>query len=65
MVKANVNGIDVVFSSRKGDILVCKNGAGVDFSEEIAKEILLEDEITVKVTLRRIGFTYSAPAYYY
>ena len=26
-------------------------GAGVDFSEEIAKEILLEDEITVKVTL--------------
>ena len=50
-VETNVNGVDVVFSSRKGDILVCKDGAGVDFSEEIAKEILLEDEITVKVTL--------------
>ena len=50
-VETDVNGIDVVFSSRKGEILVCKDGAGVDFSEEIAKEILLEDEITVKVTL--------------
>ena len=50
-VETDVVGIDVVFSSRKGDILVCKDGAGVDFSEELAKEILLEDEITVKVTL--------------
>lgn len=50
-VETDVNGIDVVFSSRKGEILVCKDGAGVDFSEELAKEILLEDEITVKVTL--------------
>ena len=50
-VETNVNGVDVAFSSRKGEILVCKDGAGVDFSEELAKEILLEDEITVKVTL--------------
>ena len=50
-VETDVNGIDVVFSSRKGEILVCKDGAGVAFSEEVAKEILLEDEITVKVTL--------------
>ena len=50
-VEIDVNGIDVTFSSRKGDILVCKDGAGVAFSEEIAKEILLEDEITVKVKL--------------
>ena len=50
-VPTDVNAVDVVFHSAKGDILVCQNGAGVDFSEEIAKEILLESEITVRVTL--------------
>lgn len=47
----NVNKVFVSFVSRKGEIAVCENGAGVDFSEEIAKEILLEDEITIKITL--------------
>ncbi len=47
----NVNKVFVSFVSRKGEISVCENGAGVDFSEEIAKEILLEDEITIKITL--------------
>ena len=37
--------------SRKGNIAVCKNGAGIDFSEETAKEILLEDEIEILVNL--------------
>ncbi len=45
----DVNAVDVRFQSAKGDILVCENGAGVDFSEEIAKEILLEDEITIEI----------------
>ncbi len=51
--KANVdiNKVDVSFESNKGNILVCKNGAGVPFSEEIAKEILLEDEIDILVNL--------------
>ena len=49
--KVDVNKIDVYFSSVKGDILVCKNGSGVDFSEEKAKEILLEKEITIKINL--------------
>lgn len=49
--EVDVNKIDVSFSSVKGDILVCKNGRGVDFSEEKAKEILLEDEITVNISL--------------
>ncbi len=48
----DVNTVDVRFQSAKGDILVCQNGAGVDFSEEIAKEILLEDEIIIEVFLR-------------
>ncbi len=47
----DVNKVDVSFVSNKGEIVVCQNGAGVDFSEEKAKEILLEDEITIKVVL--------------
>ncbi|MBO4360730.1 MAG: bifunctional glutamate N-acetyltransferase/amino-acid acetyltransferase ArgJ [Eubacteriaceae bacterium] len=43
--------IDVSFISKKGEIVVCTGGRGVDFSEEKAKEILLEDEITIKVCL--------------
>lgn len=49
--QVDVNKIDVYFKSRKGEILVCKNGAGVDFSEEKAKEILLENEIEIIVDL--------------
>ena len=37
--------VDVEFSSFKGIIPVCKNGSGIPFSEELAKEILSEDEI--------------------
>ncbi len=47
----DVTKIDVSFTSAKGTIVVCRNGAGVDFSEEKAKEILLEDEIKVNVEL--------------
>ncbi|MBO5542514.1 MAG: bifunctional ornithine acetyltransferase/N-acetylglutamate synthase, partial [Acholeplasmatales bacterium] len=47
----DINKVDVDFKSRKGQIAVCRNGAGVPFSEEIAKEILLEDEIEVVVNL--------------
>lgn len=49
--KVDVDKIDVSFKSCKGEILVCKNGAGVEFSEEKAKEILLEDEIQVLINL--------------
>ena len=47
----DITKVDVTFKSKKGEILVCRDGAGVDFSEETAKEILLEDEITIKVKL--------------
>ncbi len=47
----DIRKIDVSFKSNKGEILVCKNGAGVDFSEEKAKEILLEKEIEILVSL--------------
>ncbi len=47
----DVNKIDVSFKSNKGEIAVCQGGAGIDFSEEIAKEILLEDEIEILINL--------------
>ncbi len=47
----DVTKIDVSFISAKGEILVCKNGSGVEFSEEKAKEILLEKEIVTKIEL--------------
>ena len=47
----DVNKIGVFFCSKAGQIEVCRNGAGVPFSEEKAKEILLEKEIEIKLTL--------------
>ena len=49
--EVDVSRVDVSFKSVKGEIEVCKNGAGVEFSEEKAKEILLEKEIGIMVTL--------------
>ncbi len=47
----DVAKIDVDFVSAKGGIAVCKDGAGVPFSEERAKSILLEKEIEVLINL--------------
>ena len=47
----DINKVDVDFESCKGSIAMCRDGAGVPFSEEEAKVILLEDEIHVLVTL--------------
>lgn len=57
----DVNKIDVGFKSPKGEILVCKNGAGIDFSEEKAKNILLEKEIEILIDLN--DGDYSATAW--
>jgi len=47
----DVNKVEVAFYSKAGTITVCKNGAGVDFSEETAKKILLENEVTIDIDL--------------
>ena len=47
----DVERVDVAFRSEKGTVEVCKNGAGIEFSEEIAKEILLEKEIEILVSI--------------
>ena len=47
----DITKIDVAFESVKGNLPVCKNGAGIPFSEEKAKEILLEDKINILIDL--------------
>ena len=47
----DVQRVDVTFRSPKGTVEVCKNGAGVPFSEEEAKAVLLEKEIEILVKL--------------
>ena len=56
----DVTKVDVSFTSLKGTIPVCKDGSGIEFSEEIAKEILLEKEITINVGLNSGEFTSTA-----
>ena len=58
--KVDITKIGVSFRSAKGQILVCENGAGVPFSEELAKEILLEKEIEILITLGNGPYTASA-----
>ena len=56
----NINKVDVSFRSAKGTIAVCRNGSGVLFSEEIAKEILLEKEIEILVCLGKGPYSANA-----
>ncbi len=49
--KVDVSKVGVSFRSCKGTVEVCRNGAGVEFSEELAKEILLEKEIEILICL--------------
>ena len=56
----DVTKVDVSFTSAKGTIPVCKDGAGIEFSEEIAKEILLEKEIIINVELNSGDFSSTA-----
>ena len=39
--------------SLAGELLVCQNGSGVAFSEELAKQILKEDEIQILIDLKQ------------
>lgn len=47
----DIHAVGVTLSSSAGSICVCQNGAGIDFSEELAAEILKEEEIKIIVTL--------------
>lgn len=47
----DVTKVGVAFAGQAGQVAVCADGAGVDFSEEEAKKILEEDEVQILVTL--------------
>ena len=55
-----VDTIDVYLSSCKGMVKVCENGAGIPFSEEKAKEILLESEIVLDVDMKQGEYSATA-----
>jgi len=48
-----VEKLDVDMASSKGVLPVCRNGFGVEFSEEEAKKILAEDEIQILVNMKQ------------
>ncbi|MGI6071425.1 MAG: bifunctional glutamate N-acetyltransferase/amino-acid acetyltransferase ArgJ [Lachnospiraceae bacterium] len=47
----DVNKTSVIFASRSGEVKVCEGGTGIEFSEELAKKVLDEDEIRILVGL--------------
>lgn len=56
----DINKVDVDLASVKGVLPVCRNGAGVEFSEEFAKVVLAEDEIMVNISLHEGDVTAKA-----
>ncbi len=49
----DINKVDVDLRSDKGTVTVCKDGSGVEFSEEKAAEILSADEIYIDINLNQ------------
>ena len=49
--EVDINKVDVSFSSKAGMVEVCKDGAGIPFHEDVAKKVLLENEVDINVTL--------------
>ena len=47
----DVTKVGVSFKSDAGEVTVCENGAGVDFSEELAAKVLAAKEIYILVSL--------------
>lgn len=47
----DINKVDVDIASSKGCVAVCRNGAGVPFSEEEAAVVLSDDEILINIEL--------------
>ena len=47
----DVSKVDVDIRSQKGALAVCRSGSGVEFSEDVAKTILSEEEIFIDINL--------------
>ena len=56
----DVEKIDISFKAKGDEIKVCCDGHGLDFSEELAKEILLNCEIEIIIDLKQGNYTATA-----
>ena len=43
--------VDVHFTSAAGDIMVCRQGRGLNFDEDLAKKILTEHDVEIHITM--------------
>ena len=59
-VNIDPNKIDLTFESSVDKIDVCKSGMGLSFDEVKAKEILLQDEITIHINMNDGNFSSTA-----
>lgn len=48
----SIDMVDITLKSEKGSVQVCSNGMGLDFSEELAAEVLSAKEIKILVSLK-------------
>ena len=48
----NTEEVTVEFASKAGMVTVCEKGRGLDFNEELAKEILDQEEVEINVNLQ-------------
>lgn len=58
--EVDVSKVSVGFKSAAGEIKVCENGGGIEFSEDFAKKVLSCDEIKILVGLNDGSFDASA-----
>ncbi len=56
----DISKVDVDLASAEGVLPVCRNGAGVEFSEEFAKKVLAEDTIFINICLHEGDVTAKA-----
>ncbi len=47
--------VDIKFASAAGEVEVCRQGDGLNFDEEKAKQVLSQDEVTIDVNLNEGG----------
>lgn len=56
----DLSNIKISLKSKQGQIIVCENGSGIEFSEDKAKEILLENEIQIDIILNQGQYSATA-----
>lgn len=56
----SVDCVDINLTSKNGRIDVCQNGFGIDFDEDLASQILSDDEIVINVVLNQGNYSAKA-----